>query len=143
MAKLTDRQKKQIIAEYINGGGAVSQRTLAAKYHVTQKTISKILSAPDIKQKVSEEKEKNSKSMSEFLESQRDTVQGIMKSILDGAVQDLEKASLRDKMGALKILSDIFAAGKDNELNGDKKVSIKFVVEDVSGGNDGEPSDNT
>lgn len=141
MGKLSDRQKKQIIAEYINGGGAVSQRTLAARYHVTQKTISKILNAPDVQEMVSKEKESNSKSMLEFLESQRITVQGIMQAILDGAVDDLNKASLRDKMGALKILSDVFCGKNGNDESGESgtvKVIVEKRVENLS---DGAPDD--
>lgn len=36
MAKLTDRQRKQIIAEYVEGDGKVSQQKLADKYHVSR-----------------------------------------------------------------------------------------------------------
>ncbi len=32
MAKLTDRQRKRIIAEYVDGDGKVSQRSLAKEY---------------------------------------------------------------------------------------------------------------
>ena len=46
MAKLTDRQRKQIIAEY--AGGGISQRELAERYQVTQKTISKILNTEEV-----------------------------------------------------------------------------------------------
>ena len=141
MAKLSDRQRKQIIAEYVNGGGAVSQRTLAARYHVTQKTISKILNAPDVQETVSKEKESNSKSMLEFLESQRVTVQGIMQAILDGAVADLEKASLRDKMGALKILNEVFGYKNGNDENGDNQ-TVKVIVEKrVENLSEGAPDD--
>lgn len=139
MAKLSDRQKKQIIAEYVNGGGAVSQRTLAARYHVTQKTISKILSAPDVQKMVSEEKESNSKSMLEFLESQRITVQGIMQAILNGAITDLEKASLRDKMGALKILSDIFCGNLAEKKTDDAVTEI--IIKPVNASSESNETD--
>ena len=43
MAKLTDRQRKQIIAEYVEGDGKVSQQKLADKYHVSRQAISTIL----------------------------------------------------------------------------------------------------
>lgn len=39
MAKLTDRQRKQIIAEYVAGDGRVSQQKLADKYHVSRQAI--------------------------------------------------------------------------------------------------------
>lgn len=141
MAKLTDRQRKQIIADY--AGGGISQRELAERYQVTQKTISKILSTTEVRQKVSEKKEENTRSMLEYLDEQKGKAQGLIGRLLDASEEDIKKASLRDKMGAIKILSEVFGGNKDNELANDKRVSIKFVVEDVSGGDDGEQADNT
>ena len=141
MAKLTDRQRKQIIADY--AGGGISQRELAERYQVTQKTISKILSTTEVRQKESEKKEENTRSMLEYLDEQKGKAQGLIGKLLDASEEDIKKASLRDKMGAIKILSEVFGGNKDNELANDKRVSIKFVVEDVSGGDDGEQADNT
>lgn len=141
VAKLTDRQRKQIIADY--AGGGISQRELAERYQVTQKTISKILSTTEVRQKVSEKKEENTRSMLEYLDEQKGKAQGLIGRLLDASEEDIKKASLRDKMGAIKILSEVFSGNKDNELANDKRVSIKFVVEDVSGGDDGEQADNT
>ena len=107
MAKLTDRQRKQIIAEYVAGG--VSQRELAQRYQVTQKTISTILNTENIRQKVSEKKEQNTLSMLEWLDEQKGIAQILMKKILDSSAENIDAACLRDKMGALKILSEVFA----------------------------------
>ena len=52
MAKLSDRQRKQIIAEYVEGDGKVSQRSPAKKYNVCLSTISKILSDEKAEQSV-------------------------------------------------------------------------------------------
>ena len=141
MAKLTDRQRKQIIADY--AGGGISPRELAEMSQETQKTISKILSTTEVRQKVSEKKEENTRSMLEYLDEQKGKAQGLIGKLLDASEEDIKKASLRDKMGAIKILSEVFGGNKDNELANDKRVSIKFVVEDVSGGDDGEQADNT
>lgn len=112
MAKLTDRQRKQIIAEY--AGGGISQRELAERYQVTQKTISKILNTEEVYQKVSEKKEENTRSMLAFLDSRKEKAQSLMDAILDSARSDIKKAPLRDKMGAFKILSESFG-GKNGE----------------------------
>lgn len=40
--KLTDKQRKQIIAEYVAGDGNVSHRALATKYNVSPTTIQRI-----------------------------------------------------------------------------------------------------
>lgn len=135
MAKLSDRQRKQIIAEYASGG--VSQRELAERYQVTQKTISKILNSEEVYQKVSEKKEENTRSMLAFLDEQKEKAQSLMKQLLNASEKDIEKASLRDKMGALKILSEVFTTRKD-ELVGDNNIQITLSVEDMSGGDDAE-----
>lgn len=112
MAKLTDRQRKQIIAEYVEGG--ISQRALAKKYNVSQKTISTILTDKEVRQKVSDKKNENTLSMLAFLDSRKEKAQSLMDAILDAAQSDIKKAPLRDKMGAFKILSESFG-GKNGE----------------------------
>lgn len=139
MAKLSDRQRKQIIAEYTTG--ATSQRALAERYHVSQKTISKILSSEEVRQKVSDKKEENTRSMLEFLDEQKGKAQSLMQKLLNASEKDIEKASLRDKMGALKILSEVFAPRKSEESKADEGVKFEFVFKDTSMKD--EPKDNT
>ena len=137
MSKLTDRQKKQIAAEYVAGDGKISQRTLAARYHVSQKTVSKILSDANISQKVFEKKAENTLSMLAYLDSRKDEAQSLIDMILYSSVKDIEKASLRDKMGALKILSDTFC--KTSEIDaGDSKKKLDELCEAIErAGNNG------
>lgn len=132
MAKLTDRQRKQIIAEYASGD--ISQRELAERYQVTQKTISKILSTEEVRQKVSLKKEENTRSMLEFLDEQKSTAQSLMQKLLKASEEDIEKASLRDKMGALKILSEVFAPHKNDGKSGEEGggMKVEFVFKDTS-----------
>lgn len=111
MAKLSDRQRKRIIAEYAIGG--ISQRALAEKYHVSQNTIAKLLSSEKSVQKLSDKKEENTRSMLEFLDEQKSTAQSLMQKLLKAPKEDIENASLRDKMGALKILSEVFTTRKE------------------------------
>lgn len=125
MAKLSDRQRKQIIAEYVEGD--ISQRELAERYHVTQKTISKILSTEEVRQKVSLKKEENTRSMLDFLDEQKSTAQSLMQKLLKASEEDIEKASLRDKMGALKILAEVFAQTKDADNKNEKSALDKIV----------------
>ncbi len=125
MAKLTDRQRKQIIAEYVNGG--ISQRQLAEKYHVSQNAIAKLLSSEKSVQKLSDKKEENTRSMLEFLDEQKSTAQSLMQKLLKASEEDIEKASLRDKMGALKILSEVFAQTRGTEDRNEKAALDKIV----------------
>lgn len=127
MAKLSDRQRKQIIAEYVEGDGRVSQRSLAKKYNVCLTIISKILKNKEVKQKCEDKKNENTRSMLEFLDEQKDTAQALMEKILSLSEKDIEKANLRDKMGALKILSEVFAQTKDADNKNEKSALDKIV----------------
>lgn len=72
-AHLTDRQKKKIIADRVEG---MSYRALAAKYNVSVYAISKTVQEnPDIKQKITKKKEQNTLDMIEFLDSQKTSAQ--------------------------------------------------------------------
>lgn len=126
VAKLSDRQRKQIITEYVAGDGRVSQRSLAKKYNVCLSTISKILRDEKVEQKCTHKKEENTRSMLEFLDEQKDKAQSLMQQLLNASEKDIKKASLRDKMGALKILSEVFAPQK--WLNGLPQVLKKLRV---------------
>lgn len=132
MAKLTDRQRKQIVAEYVNGG--ISQRQLAEKYHVSQNAIAKLLRSEKSAQKLSDKKEENTRSMLDFLDGQKSTAQSLMQKLLKASEEDIEKASLRDKMGALKILSEVFAFRKNDGKNGEENggMKVEFVFKDTS-----------
>ena len=125
MAKLTDRQRKRIVAEYASED--VSQRELARRYQVSQKTISKILSTNEVRQKVSEKKEENTRSMLEFLDEQKGRAQGLIGKLLDASEEDIKKASLRDKMGAIKILSEVFAPTSAATEKSEKSALDKIV----------------
>ena len=126
MSKLTDLQKKKIVAEYVAGDGNITQAVLAKKYNVSQKTISLILNNPEISKKIFEKKRENTLSMLEWLDEQKNTAQSLMQKILDTSINNIEGACLRDKMGALKILSDVFMQAKDTSS---EKSALDKIVE--------------
>lgn len=132
MAKLTDRQRKQIIAEYVAGDGRVSQQKLADKYHVSRQAISTILSSEKTCEKLRNKKEENTLSMLEYLDSRKNTAQALMEKILVLSEEDIAKANLRDKMGALKILSEVFGA-KQGENIGNNGSQVIVKIGDCSG----------
>ena len=133
MGKLTDRQRKQIIAEYVAGDGKVSQRDLAERYQVSQKTISKILCDKNITQKVLEKKRENELSMLAFLNDRSEKAKGLIDKILETLPNDFEKASMRDKAGLFKILTEVFTPKEKDEFE-DKQINVTLSIEDVSGG---------
>ncbi len=129
MSKLTDRQKKQIVAEYVAGDGSISQQKLADKYHVSRQAISKILSCEKSREMLRQKKEENTLSMLAYLDSRKDTAQSLIDRILASSAADIEKASLRDKIGALKILSDVFCKTSESTSATDDKrhITVEFV----------------
>lgn len=131
MAKLTDRQRKRIVAEYIEGDGRVSQQALADKYHVSRQAISSILRDEKNCEKLQAKKDENTRSMLEYLDERKGQAQSLIDQILSSAGKDIEKACLRDKIGALKILSEVFGGGRQ-EAKDDVPVQIIIEAEDAS-----------
>lgn len=78
MPRLTTRQKHKIITEYVEGDGRVSQRELAEKYNVSQKTVSKILSNDNVREMVSKAKNDSILSMIEYIKAKSQRVQRLV-----------------------------------------------------------------
>lgn len=88
MAKLTDKQRKKIIAESVNGS---SIRALAAKYGVSTTTIQRVLkSDTKLKQKVTQKKEENTAAILAFMDSQKNDVCKLLENLLS-AINDPDK----------------------------------------------------
>lgn len=125
--KLTDKQKKEIIAEYVSG--TVSQRELAKRYQVTQKTISKILNDEKVYQKVSELENENTLSMLAYLDSKRGFAQELIGEALSSVKSKLAKASLKDTITAIKSLSEVFKDSHE-ESEAESGVNVEIVIRD-------------
>lgn len=137
--KITEIQRQQIIATYVAGKGEISQTVLAQKYGVSRATISKILNSAEVKKSINEKKEQSALSILEYIESKQGEAQTLMSEILNKAGVKLKgDNSLRDLMGALKILAEVF--GKSAESSEENKEERKIVFEIVGVGNGNEQS---
>lgn len=133
--KLTDKQRKKIIAEYVQGDGKVSIRLLAKKYGVSPTTISKILSDKESVQKLTDKKKENEMSMLAFLDSRSEKAQLLIDKILDTLPNDFAKAGMKQKAGLLKILSEVFAKPQEEKNNSGESSGqsvFEFVFKDMS-----------
>ena len=75
-AHLTDKQKKKIIADYVEQG---SYNAVAKKHKVSKDTVRRIVqNDPNTVQKTQEKKEENTKSILDHMESKRDVVNEII-----------------------------------------------------------------
>ena len=135
--KITEIQRQQIISTYISGNGDISQSVLAQKYRVSRSTISKILNSEEVKKLINEKKEQNILSMLEYIESKQGEAQTLMSQILAKAGVKLnEDNSLRDLMGALKILAEVFGKTVDNGEDAKEDRKVVFEIVGVGNGNE-------
>jgi transposase-like protein len=89
-ARITDRKKKKIIADWIE---MQSYSAVAKRHGVTHQTVKRIVSAsPDIAQKVQQKKEENTADMMAYMESQKAAMQEAITLHLK-ALTDPEKIS--------------------------------------------------
>lgn len=152
-AKLTDKQRKKIIADYVELG---SYNATAKKHHVSATTVKKIVEADkDSVKKCERKKEENSKSILAHMESQRDIVNEIITKGLDvlNSREKLETATPSQITTAMGTLIDKFTpvdkhAEEDRpyelparvigrafvDLNREIKPNIAYVLEGGRGG---------
>lgn len=112
MAKLTDKQRKRIIAESVSGA---SIRALAAKYGVSTTTIQRVLkSDTELTQKVAQKKAENTQSVLAFMDSKKQTVCDLIDKLL-AAMGDEGKIAatpLNQLATAMGIVIDKYTAGE-------------------------------
>ena len=129
MAKLTDRQKKQIIAEKVAGS---SLRALGAKFGVSPTTIRRVLlNNPEFKQKVTQKKQENTASVLAFMESQKQDVCKVIDNLLN-AINDPEKiaaAPLNQLATAMGIVIDKYTAGEAPKAADERQNNLLAAIE--------------
>nr|DAU90833.1 MAG TPA: Protein of unknown function (DUF1804) [Caudoviricetes sp.] len=115
--QLTDKQKKRIIADYIE---QQNYSAVANKYGVARNTVKKlVLANQGIAEKCQQKREENTLNMLEYMDSRRGTAQDIIDKFLECLTDPvkLEKATLAQIATAIGILVDKFTmtAEKDEE----------------------------
>ncbi len=135
--KITEIQRQQIIATYVAGKGEISQTVLAKKYGVSRSTISKILNSAEVNKSINEKKEQSALSILEYIESKQGEAQTLMSEILIKAGVKLKgDNSLRDLMGALKILVEVFSRNAENKDEADDARQVVFKIVGVKDNGD-------
>ena len=121
-ARLTDKQKKKIVADYLETG---SYRATARKNRIADGTVKRIvLECSDIEQKVAQKKEENTADILAYMESQKGLVCEIIGKGL-AALNDPEKlaeatpAQITTALGTLiDKWTDIKGEGKEDKVQG-------------------------
>ena len=122
MAKLTDRQRKKIIAERAEG---LSIRALAKKYRVSDTTIRRTLeSDPKMAQKVAQKKEENTVAVLAYMDGKKKDVCEILDKLLEAVKDDekIAKTPIAQIATTIGILIDKFTAA---ELSGRGSVNAE------------------
>lgn len=147
--RLTDKQKKKIIADYVQ---CQNYRAVAKQNGVSPNTVRKIVaSSPDTEQKCTIKKEQNTQDMLSYMESKKVRVQEIIDVYL-GVLTDPEKlegATLQQITTALGTLIDKWTAiddrKKGDSVDGDTPADelSKALFEISDGGENATGSETT
>ena len=111
-ARLTDRQKKMIIAEYLEIG---SYNAVAKKYNVTRQTVKNIVTSnTENRQKLQDKKEQNTADILAHMETKKDKVNLIIDTYLEKLLDPemIDKATPAQLTTALGTLIDKFTMPK-------------------------------
>lgn len=121
-ARLTDKQKKQIVADYLEAG---SYNAVAKIHGVSRQTVKNVvLSNTEIRQKLQQKKEENTADILAYMESKRDIVCEILGKGLEAlnSPEKLKKATPAQITTAMGTLIDkwaIISGGPDDTAKED------------------------
>ena len=108
MAKLTDRQKKKIIADYVS---CQNYAEVSRKYQLSATTIKRVVQAdPSSLEKVAQKKEQNTQDMLAYLDGKRERVQLFIDRCLEALLdpEKMQKARLVEITTAMGTVIDKF-----------------------------------
>lgn len=126
-ARLTDKQRKEIIADYVESG---SYRATAKKFGVSDNTVKKICNEnAQIAQKCAEKKEQNTAEILDYLDSRKEKA----KDVLDAYIEALKKpgkieaAKLSEIATAMGIVIDKFINNPMKHQLDKQKLEIELL----------------
>ncbi len=121
-ARLTDKQKKEILADYMESG---SYNATAKKFGVSDMTVKRICQRDsELLKKVEQKKEQNTLDMLAYMDSRKEQAQGVIDDYL-AAVANPEKiasAKLSEIATALGIVVDKFTKNMPANNDGMSKI---------------------
>lgn len=130
-ARLTDKQKKKIVADYVESG---NYRATARKNGVATDTVKRIVLADgQIVQKAMQKKDQNTLDMLEYMDSRKNEAQAVIDKYLKALAdpEKLEDASLSQIATALGIVVDKFTK---STVSGENSLSkLDEVLKQIGG----------
>ena len=113
MAKLTDKQKKKIIADYVENQNFSETARMNGISDKTVKRIVDNMNNIDVVEKIEQKKQENTQSTIEYMQTQHESKKRILDKILK-AIE--EKADNIDKFTNIKDLATAYGIILDKEL---------------------------
>lgn len=138
-ARLTDKRKKKIIADYIEVG---SYNAVAKMNGVSNHTVKRVVeSSPDLSKKIQDKKQENTADILAYMQTKKDTVNKIIDVYLQQLLnpETISKATPSQLTTALGTLIDKFTAIKpfsgNSELEDDPLTqALKEEAEKIQNG---------
>lgn len=132
MAKhLTDRQKKKIIADYVE---CQNYSAVSRKHKISKDTVRRlVLNDKKSVQKAQEKKEQNTKDMIDYLDKKKiDAMEFIDKAIAEMSKEEkLEKASIQSLATSIGIIIDKFTPKEEKK---DNTLELFKSIASITGG---------
>ena len=139
MAKLTDKEKKKIVAEYVQGG--MSYRKLALKYKVSPNLIKSVVTNDkEFAQKCTHKKKENAESVLNHIAQKKDEIIDLFDETTKQLSQKVRSgtADVRELVGLFKTIIDTYASIENTKESGEQITGISVEFEDASEGSNGE-----
>lgn len=138
--KLTDKERKAIVAEYTNG--EATHRSLAAKYGVAPNTIKNVIKEnADFAQKCADIKKENAESMIEYLKGRLPMARDIVDKSLRRLLGQIDKASTYEVTGLFKTVTEVFMKAAGSNPGSDNNVTLNVHFKDLSAGEENHADD--
>lgn len=109
--RLTDAQKKKIVADYAESG---SYKATAKHFGVSDNTVRRVCqNEPEMSRKVAQKKAENTADMISFMNSRKEKAQGIIDDCLELLPEKLKDANATQTATVLGIVVDKFTRQTD------------------------------
>lgn len=127
--KLDNTQLTELAIKYVNG---ISISALAKEYNIDWTTCKRYLE--DSKDLQEQYKTKKQDTVTEWLEANKKAIMDILSQIIGILPERLSKASVKDLMGAYKILAETSINNVENKphTTDSKDDSVEFIFTDTS-----------
>lgn len=126
-ARLTDKQKKEIIADYVESG---SYRATAKKFGVSAMTVRSVCTDnPETVQKYAQKREQNTAEILDYMESRKEKAKDVLDAYIEALKkpEKIEAAKLSEIATAMGIVIDKFINNPMKHQLDKQKLEIELL----------------